>query len=469
MLEWPRPAMRIIDRYVYRQVFSHALLGLLVFTFVFFIPQLVRLMDVVVRHSASPTRLVLLFLCTFPRVFSFTLPISVLVGVLIGLGRMSADSELIAMSALGIGLRRVLVPVGLLAIGMAALTASMTLWASPNATRETRLTEQQLLTTNASFEIQPRVFDERFPHLVLYVDDSTAASTHWRGVFLAGIAADNNGSSELTVAEQAIVIADRQDGKLELHLHDGSTHEYSPAQPDHYSVSTFGESDWPIEVTSDQPEVAIQAKVLELTIPQLLAVQGDEWRQARVELYERFALPFACLVFALLAVPLSVRPHRGGRAVGFLISVVLVLGYYLLFVIGSGFAKQGKIPPALGVWTPNLVMGLFGLALLPSLERIHGETFAARAFQAISELARQHLLAQEESHAGGEWQWRYDKTTSYRSARAVWRSSKPAETQSRISAADGFLSFKKFSILFFRCGGELHFSIGSVRVLRIAG
>ena len=228
MLEWPRPAMRIIDRYIYREVFSHALLGLLVFTFVFFIPQLVRLMDFVVRHSASPTRLVLLFLCTFPRVFSFTLPISVLVGVLIGLGRMSADSELIAMSALGIGLRRVLVPVGLLAIGMAALTASMTLWASPNATRETRLTEQQLLTTNASFEIQPRVFDERFPHLVLYVDDLTAASTHWRGVFLAGIAADNNGSSELTVAEQAIVIADRQDGKLELHLHDGSTHEYSP-------------------------------------------------------------------------------------------------------------------------------------------------------------------------------------------------------------------------------------------------
>ena len=234
-------------------------------------------------------------------------------------------------------------------------------------------------------------------------------------------------------------------------------------------MSTFGESDWPIEVTSDQPEVAIQAKVLELTIPQLLAVQGDEWRQARVELYERFALPFACLVFALLAVPLSVRPHRGGRAVGFLISVVLVLGYYLLFVIGSGFAKQGKIPPALGVWTPNLVMGLFGLALLPSLERIHGETFAARAFQVISSWLGSIFSRKKNPTPGGEWQWRYDKTTSYRSARAVWRSSKPTETQSRISAADGFLSFKKFSILFFRCGGELHFSIGSVRVLRIAG
>ncbi len=376
--------MRLIDRYVYRQVFSHALLGLLVFTFVFFIPQLVRLMEVVVRHSASPARLVLLFLCTFPRVFSFTLPISVLVGVLIGLGRMSADSELIAMSALGIGLRRVLVPVGFLAVAMGALTACMTLWASPAATRETRLTEQQLLATNASFEIQPRVFDERFPHLVLYVDDSTAASTHWRGVFLAGAAADNNGTSELTLAEQAIVIADRQDGKLELHLHDGSTHEYSPAEPDRYSVSTFGESDWPIEVNSDQPEVAIQAKVLELSIPQLIAVQGVEWRQARVELYERFALPCACLVFALLAVPLSVRPHRGGRAMGFLLSVALVLGYYLLFVIGTGFAKQGRISPALGVWTPNLVMGFLGLTLLPRLERIHGETFGTRIIQRIA-------------------------------------------------------------------------------------
>src|ERR1700688_3228300 len=100
--------MRIIDRYICREVLSHALLGLAVFTFVFFIPQLVRLMDLVVRHSGSGGEVFVLFLCTFPQVFTFTLPIAVLVGVLIGLGRMSDDSELIAMSASGMGLRALL-------------------------------------------------------------------------------------------------------------------------------------------------------------------------------------------------------------------------------------------------------------------------------------------------------------------------------------------------------------------------
>src|SRR6202142_2590835 len=123
--------MRLLDRYIGREVLSHALLGLAVFTFVFFIPQLVRLMDLIVRHSGNSSTTAELFLCTFPAVLTFTLPIAVLVGVLIGLGRMSADSELIAMNALGMGLRRLLVPVGAIALLACALTFSMTLWLEP--------------------------------------------------------------------------------------------------------------------------------------------------------------------------------------------------------------------------------------------------------------------------------------------------------------------------------------------------
>ena len=127
VLEWRLLSMRLIDRYICRQVFSHALLGLGIFSFVFFVPQLVRLMDLVVRHSASWATLGILFLCTFPGILSFTLPMGVLVGVLIALGRMSADSELIAMSALGLGRRRLLVPIGILAVGATLITFCMTL------------------------------------------------------------------------------------------------------------------------------------------------------------------------------------------------------------------------------------------------------------------------------------------------------------------------------------------------------
>src|SRR2546427_11854106 len=106
--------MRILDRYIVREVFRHALLGLAVFTFVFFVPQLVRLMELFVLHAGSGTQILKLFLCILPGVFVFTLPIPTLIGVLLGLGRMSADSEIIALGAFGIGRRRILLPVGCL-------------------------------------------------------------------------------------------------------------------------------------------------------------------------------------------------------------------------------------------------------------------------------------------------------------------------------------------------------------------
>src|SRR5271166_2971890 len=123
--------MRLIDRYICRQILSHAFLGLGIFTFVFFVPQLVKLMDLLVRHPGSWSTIGILFLSTFPDIFSLTIPMGVLVGVLIALGRLSADSELIAMSALGMGRRRLMVPVGMIAVGATAVTFVMTLWLAP--------------------------------------------------------------------------------------------------------------------------------------------------------------------------------------------------------------------------------------------------------------------------------------------------------------------------------------------------
>jgi lipopolysaccharide export LptBFGC system permease protein LptF len=239
--------MRILDRYIVREVFRHAFLGLVVFTFVFFVPQLVRLMALFVRHSGSGSQILKLFLCIFPGVFTFTIPMAVLIGVLLGLGRMSADSEIIALTALGIGRRRILLPVGVLALTGTVATMLMTLWLGPVALRTFRWLETDLLTSQVSFQVQPRVFDERFPRLVLYINDVSASGTQWHGVFLAEAGGENG--SRVTLAENAIVIAEPKQGKLELHLQGGSTHEFDRSDPDHYSVTGFGQSDWPIEVS----------------------------------------------------------------------------------------------------------------------------------------------------------------------------------------------------------------------------
>jgi LPS export ABC transporter permease LptF/LPS export ABC transporter permease LptG len=364
--------MRILDRYIVREVFRHAFLGFVVFTFVLFVPQLVRVMELFVRHTGSGSQIVKLFLCLLPGVFVFAIPMSILIGVLLGLGRMSADSEIIALTALGIGRRRILLPVGVLAATGAALTFVTTLWLGPLALRTFRTLEADLVSSQINFQVQPRVFDERFPKLVLYVNDVSASGTQWHGVFLAEAGGENG--SRVTLAEKAIVIAEPKQGKLELHLQGGSIHEFNRAEPDRYSVEAFGQSDWPIEINGLVPAQPRQFRNPERSLHELINDDGPGWREARVELHRRFAFPVACFAFALIAVPLGAQPRRGGRAAGSLIAVLLIAAYYLLFIMGAGLARQATLPPALGLWMADALLAVVGLALLPQMEQFRGES-----------------------------------------------------------------------------------------------
>jgi len=378
--------MRILDRYIVREVFRHALLGLAVFTFVFFVPQLVRLMELFVRHAGSGSQILKLFLCILPGVLVFTLPIATLIGVLLGLGRMSADSEIIALTALGIGRRRILLPVGVLALSSTLLTLAMTVWLSPLALRILRSIEADLITSQISFQVQPRVFDERFPKMVLYINDVLAGGTQWHGVFLAE--GGGEGGSRLTLAESASVFAEPREGKLELHLKGGTTHEFARDDADHYSVTAFGQSDWPIEVNGLSVAEPRQLSNPERSVRQLLSDNGPGWREARVEFHRRFAFPVACLVFALVAVPLGAQPRRGGRAAGSLIAVVVIASYYLMLVMGAGLARQGKVLPSEGIWIADSVLATLGFALLPRMEQFRGESRWLRPFGYIKKWIR---------------------------------------------------------------------------------
>jgi LPS export ABC transporter permease LptF/LPS export ABC transporter permease LptG len=373
--------MRLIDRYLCREVVSHALLGLVVFTFVFFVPRLVQLMDLVVRHSGGAGTVTLLFLCTLPPALAFTLPMAVLVGVLIGLGRMSADSEIVALHAAGVGLRRLLLPIGFVALAGTCITLATTFWLSPVSLRTLRTLEDKLLASQASFSIQPRVFDERFPHVVLYVQDVEAAATRWRGVFLAtsgavgfrsaGDSQPGSNESSVTTAESAFITSGSSEGQIQLHLGRGSRHEYDPRDPNRYNVTTFGENDIPVDISA-----AITAakntplSAAERTTTALLADDGPSWRESRIEFQRRVAVPAACLIFALLGVPIGVRPRRGGRAAGLILALVLIGGYYFIFVYGIHMAELGRVSPWLGVWAADVVTAAAGLFFLSRIENV---------------------------------------------------------------------------------------------------
>ncbi|MGA7851719.1 MAG: LPS export ABC transporter permease LptF [Candidatus Acidiferrales bacterium] len=369
MLESFCAPMRLLDKYIGREVGSHAALGLAVFTFVFFVPQLVRLMDLIVRHSGGIGMVLLIFLCSLVPVLAFTIPMAVLVGVLIGLGRLSADSEIVALHASGISLRRLLRPIGFVAAACGLATLVLTFWLSPLSVRTLRGLETRLLASQAPYAIQPRVFDERFPHLVLYVQDVEAAATRWRGVFLASTGPA--GTTDVTIAEGAQVVAGEDNNEIELHLGSGSTHEYDPRDPRRYNVTTFGESEIPVELSN--PVTGPKTVALsdaERSVSELLAERGPNWRDARVEFQRRIAFPAACIVFALLGVPIGVRPRRGGRAAGLILTLVLIGGYYFLFVTGAHMAQQGSIAPWAGIWAANIGATILGLFFLQRIESV---------------------------------------------------------------------------------------------------
>jgi len=187
------------------------------------------------------------FLCIVPSILVFTIPMAVLIASLLGLGRMSMDSEIIALTSLGISRKRILLPVGLLAVAGAVLTLLMTVVLAPRSLRAFRDIEAGLIASQISFQVQPASSTSVSPHWFLYINDVSASGTHWHGVFLFETGAESG--SRITLAEGAIVIAE----PAQANSNSTSTAHHSriPARiPDQYSVTAFERSDWPIEFTS---------------------------------------------------------------------------------------------------------------------------------------------------------------------------------------------------------------------------
>ena len=147
----------------------------------------------------------------------------------------------------------------------------------------------------------------------------------------------------VTVAKDAPGYQRRQGDRVELHLGRGSTHQYDPRYPERYNVTTFGENDLAVDISGSAASSRNSSlTVSEKPVSALLADKGPDWRDARVEFQNRIAFPVACIVFALLGVPIGVRPRRGGRAAGLILTLVLIGGYYFLWIAGRSLGEAGK-------------------------------------------------------------------------------------------------------------------------------
>ena len=265
----------------------------------------------------------------------------------------------------------------------------------PRANQKLRVMRNEIALKSISTAIRPGVFEEGFSNLVLYIRDATPDKSIWKGVFLADVSKKDQ--PKITLAETGTLFNDIQQKKLQLHLSNGATHSVSNRTQGLYDLATFNETDIPVatlngtaEELQTQPRKIIEMDSLELLNRWKLGPGASpntqkEHREQLVELSKRIAVPFGVIIFSILAIPLGVISKKGGKSYGFVVSLGIFLVYFLLLSVGEGFAKSGRLSPALGPWVGNLVFLVLGLYLFAVSEKESGWSKLLRPVRTLFE------------------------------------------------------------------------------------
>ncbi|MBV8728857.1 MAG: LptF/LptG family permease, partial [Acidobacteriia bacterium] len=397
--------MRLLGRYVFREILSGTFLATLLATFVIFLNKVDKLFEVLVHSNPSPLTVVKLFALAMPPVLPWTIPFGMLVGILIGLGRLASDGEIIAMRASGVSSRKVIPPVLLFATLAMGLAAFSSLRLAPLSFRVTARIIDDLFATRLSAAIEPRIFDEDFPNTVLYVNDVPPARPGdpvlWRNVFMADITPPEQrtggirGKAEgplVTVARSAVVIPDLAHNRIQLALEDAA--EYEMAKDGTAHDSTFPRGDQALDASPPQPSTTPEFP--QMNTRQLARYAGPDWIEARVELHRRYAEPVACIMLALVGIPLGIATRKGGKSAAYILAVFLAFFcYHLSSITLIGVARQRALPVPVAMWLPDAAFGIAGIILLIRMER-PGDRDLIGAFRSLVvrwKPARRHVAA----------------------------------------------------------------------------
>ena len=387
--------MGLLARAIFLEVAGSAALGVMLFTFVLFLQKLGagKFFEILVRGSATPATVGYLFVLVLPAALTFAVPVGALVGVLIGLGRMSSDGEIVAMRASGVPSRKVFVPVLAFALLAMSVAGTASLWLTPLSIRETVRVLNGVIARQLTAEIQPRVFEEQFTNsnMILYVGDVIPAAppaAKWRALFIADVtppeqrsegARQYGDSPRITIASEAIAVPDPVQNSIQLHMNGVSTHEVDRDPAIYYNTAAPAGDQ--VLIARPRTEVNVKAYVAQDTRSLVDAARSSV--EARIELHQRFALPVACVMLAIIGIPIGVSTRKAGRSTAFVLTVFLAFLYYMGLISLIGLAKQGKLPAQIAVWTPNVVFAVAGVILFWRLERAGDRAWLAAVSGAL--------------------------------------------------------------------------------------
>ncbi len=370
--------MKILDRYLIREIIPPAFLALIIFTFLLLIPPVMEELQALVAKGVSFGVAMHMLVMLIPQSLGLTIPMSLLVGTLIGLGRMSGDREAVALLACGVSPYRLLRPLGFLA----GLAGAAHLWvmldAIPDANQKFRELTYSVVSQQMENDVRPQLFFTNFPGWVIYVRD-LPKSGGWRDVLIADTSQPDK--PVLYMAHEGRLFLNREQQTVALVLKDGT--QYSNRSADGQDIETYRfEKDLTIKLDPNTvfPNFQLMRGINELTIAQLdeqIATKqkaGLAVHQEEMAIQQKFSFPAACAVFAIIGLALGMTVAREGKVAGFVVGIAVIFSYYILLYLaeavtkgyysGDGGGLQPLYVAQLARWFPNIVLLPFGIVAL---------------------------------------------------------------------------------------------------------
>jgi LPS export ABC transporter permease LptF/LPS export ABC transporter permease LptG len=363
--------LRRLDRYVFSEVLAPTLVGFLAYTGFMAVRGLVQFSELLVQSEQPLAEAGLVVALSLPHIVVLTLPVAFLLGLLIGIGRLSADSELTALRASGIDLAGLYRPIGVLAVAIGGFTLFLMLAVVPRTNHLLYAMKLRLSSFAFAQRIVPGVFSPEYGGLRLYVEKASPDRREISGLIIADRSGDEG--ERLTLARRGWLELEEDQGRLWLRIEDAETHHEEEGGA-RYDVTSFSKQRLVLQ-DNGPAGLALEKQIREQTLPELVARAAaanrrpEDRRLALTEVHKKFALPTACLVFGLIGLPLGIVNRRGGRAAGFAVSVAIVLLYYALLATGEARAIEGRVSPLVAMWLPNFLLLVFGVFALARVRR----------------------------------------------------------------------------------------------------
>ena len=359
---------RIIDRYILRETLPLVFLSLLVFTFLLLIPPIMGYAQELIAKGVDGWTIAELLLLLVPQGLAITIPLAVLIGLLMGLGRMSGDREIVVLQACGVSITRLLRPVVALAVVAAAATCYTLVVVLPEANQRFRDIVFQTIAAGTESDVKARVFYQGLPNMALYVDQVDVQGTGWSGVFLA----DTRGSDapQTYIADEGRLVLDPENRQVDIVLTSGAAHDVDRSEPSTYNVNRFDEIVLGLEFDDVFPDIVQPPGENEKTIAELRA--DAAWLESRelpahneiMAIHRKFSFPVACFVFALISLPLGVTSRKDGKLASVVLGIGVIFAYYVLMIGAMGLARSALVSPHWAMWICNIVLGGVGVLLL---------------------------------------------------------------------------------------------------------